>query len=142
MQVNSPASSRAAWYDRNSSTTYYVSNTGQVGPHALTSRFIYTVPTAKKNKAEISYFYIQRGAVATNTAGVSSLFFYAPNSTNDGHINRLDLTSNVVGDHLSEVQAMQLMMAENDQFYNQDVDGSTGGTCTYEATYKGTEFDA
>jgi len=142
MQVNSPASSRAAWYDRNPKTIYYWDAEDAIAPHATVNRWTYTVPSGRKARAELTFLWIYRDTAASSV-GIASIFIkYAPKTTNDATIVQLDFDNNTVNAILDNSQNLQLMMQETDQIYEEDKDSGTGGTVSFLDVFKGTEFDA
>lgn len=142
MQVNSPSSSRAAWYDRNAVTIMQEFQVNGIGPHPLTIRWSYTVPTGRKANIEVTTLNVIRVTAATSIELYNAQIYMAsasPSHAYCGYIVSIDNTPPVI-QSVNVTPTMTLY--EGDAMHGADGDGSTGGIVTYQTSMKGSEFDA
>lgn len=142
MQVNSPAASRAAWYDRNPTSEVKTAYSNRVSPHSTTTRWSYTIPAARKAIIEIISGYTYRDTAATTGAEYGINISFVPNATTGAAISNINVSDNTEGAY-NYVQAMgAITMFSGDSLIGDDFDNSTGGTVSYVLSMKGTEYDA
>lgn len=141
MQVSTPASSRAQWYDRNPLAILNTSSLGGVAPHATTTRFTYTVPAGRKALVEVGFVLTERGTAAATAADAGAELVITVGATTafavDARVN-----SNVVGALAELFGGLNLSLLSGNSIAGQDFDASTTGTMTFVQTMKATEFDA
>lgn len=141
MRVSSLGVARPAFYDRNASG-YIINYSDGLAPHAETNRITVTVAAGKKHSTEVLGTQILRDTAAT-AAGYAAVRAYITPS--GGSITKLVdtfifTTTVFATDRL--LYTTPLTFYAGDQILLQTVDGSTGGTCTYNLVYKSTIFDA
>ena len=136
MKLGSLSAARPQYYDRNAASVS--GNYGAtVGPHAVTTRFTYTVPTGKKCLIEAAYSSIIR-ASAAGTLGVIALYA----GTNTVRAMNLYVYNNTVNTYYSDKAVTQLTVYGGASYYAVSADTSTGGTSEIIIQFNGTEFDA
>ena len=137
MRVGFPVGPRLEWYDRNpSGKEWGYSGTG-VGPHGLTTRFSYTVPTGKKFILENAYAITIRATVA----GTPGYAFCGVSARLYGVV-QAKMLSNNVADIDSMNVGRSVIMKAGEALKGDSQDTSTDGTMTYEVIAHGIEFDA
>jgi hypothetical protein len=136
-------SGRLAWYDR-APTMSNKNYQAAVGPHGATSRFTYTVPAGKKAIVEILSVRLQRETVASPAATASIYITYTPSggSASVAVICVLYSTKNAIGDLDKDDLGTTFTMNAGDAIECRSSDGSTGGTISYMAFAKVTEYEA
>jgi hypothetical protein len=142
MRVGNLLPARPNWYDRNPAERGFTANILAVAPHGSTSRFLYTVPAAKKFILEFAQTSIWRDTVAAPVglwnAAVSTL-----GSTGAGAQTPIAIsTSNVLLFRIDLALSYQAIFLPTGTVSLIDQDTSTGGTCSFISVCKGTEYDA
>jgi hypothetical protein len=142
MRIQNVRASRPDWYDRNPVMVGNIYGGDALAPHALTTRFTYTVPTGKKCYLEYGQLKVTRdGATATPvkagcdfpiTAGISTTPILGIASIISGTLGATD----------NQTLGAAIILVAAFAFTGSTFDTSTGGTCGYIVTFKGTEFDA
>jgi hypothetical protein len=133
---------RPAWYDRNPSDTVKNSIMWGQSPHSFTTRWTYTVPTARKAMVEVAIIKFCRVTAAT-TAGELVIGIYITPS--GGSLTNLIYSSsilNIVGDKDVIDTGQSVLLLTGDALSAGDSDASTGGTADFYQAAKVTEFDA
>lgn len=142
MQVNSPSSSRAAWYDRNPSMLVLNYQASSIAPHAETIRWSYIVPSGRKAIIEAIVVHLIRTTVATSINEYGAYVrAVLPNNYN-AQVRLIDTLVNTQYYNVNDEFAGALTLFEADTLQAVTYDGSTGGTVSYYLAHKGTEFDA
>lgn len=142
MRITYPAGTRSNFYDRNAITRNLSYNQSLIGPHALTTRWTYTVPASKKFLVGTMYTSMFRDAGAapglvgkatinTQPSGGSSLPLIESNTFWAGA-----QTLN------NAVTSSGLWLSANDAITGSTSDTSTGGSHYYNVNMAGTEYDA
>jgi hypothetical protein len=138
----SAVASRTHYYDRGATPTEDQYSASGVTPHAVTIRWGYTVPTAKKAYCEFVKVWVRRATAAAAAGRVTSSLKYTPDK---GIVSTLVIartTGNAVDSADRDGGAVGAFMAAGDQAEGQTEDLSTGGTVDYVVLMKRAEFDA
>ena len=140
MRVSSYAVARPAFYDRNaaSAVALYLA---QTGPHALTTRWTYTVASGKKLIVEVTPCRILRQTVAAPVGLIATEIQLTTGAS------LLVMLSNYMTDNTPNVpyqkdSAASYTMYAGETLTAVTVDNSTGGVVQYSQVMKGTLFDA
>lgn len=142
MQINSPSSSRAAWYDRNPAIIQETYNANTVAPHTTTARWVYTVPSGRKALVEMFFVQaIRSTAAGTLGAQLGGIVLDAPTGTSYIQYREF-FYDNTVWTNNTNVVTSSLALLAGNEFYSQTEDQSTGGDFNYVLTMKATEYDA
>jgi len=134
---------RPAWYDRNpeSESDYWVGL--DIGPHVLTDRIAYTVPSGKRAMIELLQLTVHRRAAAT-TAGyvraIASTYTQIQGTREIVHASIF--YSNTVDIRDDKCFGLGFVLKTGEMISFRTGDGSTGGTCDWVLTYKLTKYDA
>jgi len=142
MRSGQPIISRPAWYDRNPEPGWGVYFAAAVAPHALTTRWSYTVPTGKKTFLEAILCWLMRAGAAATVGRVYALIQYLEGGVSGPYLAYASIRTNSVGDGDSGNLGQSIIMVAGDIIRCQTSDGSTGGAVDYNTGFKATEFDA
>ena len=130
------------WYDRNAISVFKRYVATDVAPHALTERWIYTVPKGRKAFVE----YLAASAVRITAAGPQGLVTACIDLGLAGgtalSIMAAQVMTNNVGDKDRVNIGQSLTLDPGDVLKANTTDLSTGGTMKYRLIAKITEFDA
>ncbi len=140
----SPVGSRPQYYDRNPVMISLDGGTGDIAPHADTSRVSYTVPANKKAFLEFLQAEIQATTAPGTPSFRSTRHKYTPSGGSTVNIILKQLTANdtAAGARIGgEVGGSAIMLAA-DFLDMTSEDLSTTGTARYILSAKLTEFDA
>jgi len=140
MKVTSYAVARPAFYDRNAASAVAV-YLAQTGPHAVTTRWTYTVASGKKLNVEVTPCRILRQTVAAPVGLVAVEVQLTSGAS------LLVMLSNYMTDNVPNVpyqkdSSASYTMYSSETLTSVSVDISTGGVVQYSITMKGTLFDA
>jgi hypothetical protein len=140
MNILYPAGTKREWVDRNPLiTTQYYTVVG-LGPHTLTNRGQYTVPTGRRAFVDNIFLYLHRNNVAT-TADVA----YAGAVTYDNFqivdIARAAQNQNVRGVVTTYNLNIALYLSAMQYVRMYTLDNSTGGSYDYYISLHIVEFD-
>jgi len=142
MRLQNINPARPAFYDRAVENVTRRFSTAAVGPHSLTARITYTVPTGVKAYVDLASAHVFRDGVPTTPGTITILFEYTPSGggpVNIVQLNHLSRELNV----LSTTGPMNLgYLLSGDQLRVLTSDDSTGGTATYVIALKIFEFEA
>lgn len=142
MKINSPSTARAAWYDRN---PLMISNdfaTSSLAPAGNTSRWSYTVPSARKAALESSLANVIRETAATTAAYSAFTIQYTPSGGGGITIVRAGFNNNAVGTQGLDSKGSVGYLLAGDNIQGFTFDASTAGTLRGDVAVKVTEFDA
>ena len=133
---------RTNWYDRNPLTVVKTFGTplGGIAPHAVTERWVYTVPTGRKAYVESASVISMRDAAAAPAGAVTDYIVY--NTAPSTQLALIQYLNNTVGHSMSMGIGQSVTMLEGDTLKGYTTDASTGGTCTHFINAKLTEFAA
>ncbi len=138
MRITNPGQARAYPQDRNPLTINQLYS-ATVAPHGVTTRWTYTVPASRKAQMESVLARILRITAAAPVA-------YADADVAVGnvlsYIAIADLMTNNVGDRISVNLGAAAFLQAGEFVVGRTQDASTGGTISYVASLKATEFDA
>lgn len=137
VRIGFPGGPRLDWYDRDPSSTDIGYTGVDVAPHSSTQRASYTVPTGKKAWVQSLSAWIKRTAVAT-TLGYAKVTFYCPTGVAQRTLHNDNTDESEVAGF--ETMATLIMAGEVCAIYTSD--SSTGGTVSYIAGMRITEFSA
>jgi len=133
---------RPAWYDRNPLTRWQTYIGSNVGPHAETTRWTYTVPAGKKATVELTYLYVRRASAPTTASQISVDVKFTPSGGSAATVVRAETFTAVTTDVISITNPIAMFLGVGDVLAVTSSDASTGGTVNYILTAKITEFDA
>lgn len=133
---------KAQWYDRNPITGGNSFATGAIAPHGSTTRSSYTVPANRNAMYEYGTAWIAR----ITAAGVPLLYEAFIFQTLSGGSNAIcpdcRSLSNVVLNEVLVNATPQAVLLAGQSLNTGDLDLSAGGTCSFFAAFKYTEYDA
>lgn len=141
MKVTSYAVARPAFYDRSSLSGRKASNV-VVAPHAVTTRFTYTVPAARKAFVETAFVKYNQVTLPTVTGLVVN------SVQNSDGITASTNVSMSVNSSIATLTALTLFTTGNCTVFAGETisdltyDGSTGGTIQFTSDCRYVEFDA
>lgn len=135
---------RALWYDRNPIARLSTYGASGVAPHALTTRWTYTVPTGKKYYCQFSTVAVLRVTAATVAALARAAIEYDLGGAGStvGSLNVADTFSNAVDGGREFTAGSSGVFVAGDIVRGQTVDNSTDGTMLLRSIMQGIEFNA
>jgi len=137
-----PQAARLSWYDRNPLVKWLLYSAQGVGPHGMTTRWTYTVPTGRKTMLEALMAYLMRATAATTLGWASIQIWYQPAGGTDQELVYLDLYDNTVAAKTVSHLPFAVVLLAGDILRGVTADTSTGGACNYRIAAKATEYDA
>jgi hypothetical protein len=142
MNVVYPPGQRSNPTDRNAITRVLAFYGNVIAPHAVTTRWTYTVPAAKKFMFNGGDAICTRNTAAAPSGSTHAIWEVTPSggaATNmlDANINGNTQQQNCVLDGPAGG-----FLQPNDVILGRTSDGSTGGSCDYAVNLCGMEFDA
>jgi hypothetical protein len=141
MRLTNVGSSRPNFYDRNPLTPTTTGNQSNlVAPHGNTTRWTYTVPTARKALVGSVHASTNRETVAAPAAAQRS--FVQRNAAPSSFFADAYLLNNTVGAVAQSSVSGGAIILAGDAIAGSDADASTGGTCSFQTDCLVTEFDA
>ena len=135
MRVANVFSGRPQAYDRNPLAISVDADLGLIGPHAITQRWSYTVPAARKFQATSVFGRCQRATAATTPGRALTTVLDA------GTLFTAAIYTNVAGDKDSAALGTGPFYAAGLLVRGYTSDASTGGTMDYTNSLRGVEFD-
>lgn len=142
MQISSPATSRLAWYDRNSTTIAKSSVLNSIGPHSTTTRWTYTVPSGKHFiLEELAYTYAVTTAATTPKLGQIDFGLTPSGGSRQSLMFNYNYPASVNATGEKELIG-QILLQSGDVLDVQTADNSTGGELDYNLRGVGVEYDA
>jgi hypothetical protein len=141
MRINNVFSGRPAYYDRNPTLPNQRFGQNAVAPHGLTTRFTYTVPSARKAFLGALYAHVFR-VTAGAPVGLVVCTVTHTNGANIANLVDFAFTDNTLLAQRQVAYGSSDVMVAGDTLVLQTSDGSTGGTVDYRIDSKITEFDA
>lgn len=142
VQVGFPGGPRLEWYDRNPKRVVDKWFSYSIGPHALTVRWSYTVPTGKNAFIERLISKIYRAEAATSGALVYAHINITPFGEAPATMVWAHTRTNLVGDMDRGAVGHCGVLSAGDEIKASTSDVSTGGSLDYLLACKITEFDA
>jgi len=134
--------SRPFWYDRNPVNVIKAYTALTVGPHTITTRWGYTVPSGKKAFLESAVCYLRRTEVATTVGRAVGFIDITPAGQSPQYYILAEIITNNVGDsHTMTIGHAGILLA-GDRIRGRTADHSTGGSLNYYVVAKIIEFDA
>jgi len=142
MKVSSFAVARPVYYDRNSATKGRTYGASGIAPHSTTVRWTYTVPAGKAAYVESLNAMVFRDGTAT-VANIAQMLIYIQ-TTDTATTIQLQVREYKSTLYIPNItsQSNIAFIKAGDVVYAASADPSTGGTYTYTADMKLTEFDA
>jgi hypothetical protein len=142
MRVTQAPTSRASYYDRNPLEIQQTFAFTGFAPHAITTRWTYTVPAARKALVDAVSGSLAVDAVATTRVIVQLYIDLDPAGTNTSIVAMQEENQNTVGIIARAFLAPQMLLTAGRIISMQTADNSTGGTIRYQGAMHATEFDA
>lgn len=142
MRLQHVQQSRPSWYDRGATEIGASYQTGATAPHAITSRFAYTVPAGKSAMLEVGVANAIRVTAAGAVAAVSAFIRVLLGGVTTVYSPFTFVFNNAVGAGDSQCSALQMVLTAGTTVTGFTEDLSTGGTVGYVLAFKATEFDA
>ena len=141
MRITNVFSGRPAYYDRN---PLMISNNYNqtIAPAALTVRWTYTVPTARKAYVEQQNSALDRATAAGTAAQMFAGTRYTPNGGSVAVFTYAVANTNTLNQEFSQLMGGSMVMLAGDKNDAVTSDLSTTGTVEFLLNGKCTEFDA
>jgi len=130
------------WYDRNARSVVERYFGDSVGPHALTTRWTYTVPRDRMAFVEHMFVKVRRYIEAAVVGRVIAYIQITPAGESWDPIAEAGLVTNVVGDYEECWLGQAFVLVTGDTIAAVTSDTSNGGNVDYRTIIKITEFDA
>lgn len=142
MRLTNVFGGRPASYDRNPTTIVNGGSQYSQAPHALTTRWTYTVPTARKFILGFWSVMALRVSVAGTAGAYEPIISATPSGGSNKVLVDLEQLTNLAGDNARLTGGGGTTYLAGDALLGQDFDGSTNGTVSFNESMSGTEFDA
>jgi hypothetical protein len=133
---------RPVWSDRNPVTITRTYSAGGVAPHAVTQRWIYTVPANKKFNIQLASVFTLRTGAAGPAGVVEALIDFVPAAGATTYIVDLTTIDAAVNSGKNFSLGANAVALAGDAIRGYTADPSTGGTNLYNLSLQGLEFDA
>lgn len=117
-------------------------NVAAVAPHAVTTRWTYTVPAGRFCVLESAYAWALRDAAAAPAGLVIALVQYTPSGGVSNRVVTAAFLNAAVDTNRQMNWGSELRMKAGDKLEGVTLDLSTGGTVFYSLSAIGTEYDA
>jgi hypothetical protein len=140
MKLGSLAGARAAYYDRNATSSMSAVSVTS-GPHVITLRLSTTIASGKKALIEYGQTGVTRVTVATSSGEYHAFSQITISSTVNNFIIR-PVTDNTAGATVSVFLPTQPTLYAGEVLTGSTYDLSTGGTVTFNFQFKLTTYDA
>lgn len=114
-------------------------NAGVV-PHAVTSRWSYTVPAGRFAIVELLHHYYERITAAAPAAPAYSQIYYTPSGAAAVSIMFLEFFTNVPDDQDHELWGSEMRMQAGDKLECFTTDTSVGGILYFNSALVATEY--
>ena len=142
MRISNVRASRPDWYDRNPAGVAESYLASAVVPHALTERWIYTIPTGKKAAIQILYLNLIKDSTAT-VGGLHTLdVAYTPSGGVELTIFYVAGILIAAGERQNAGVGATMVLLAGDLIRSRTQDLSIGGSNIYATMLQGLEIDA